>query len=102
MNSTTILFSFCVQGGVGALTSIFRSKVVVITDARTTQMNEIINSIKLIKMYAWEEPFIQRVRSLRKREVAQLRKAAMLQSVVTSLSPGITIIAAVVTFFSLT
>lgn len=32
-----------------------------ITDSRVRTMNEILNSIKLIKMYAWEDSFEKKV-----------------------------------------
>uniref|UniRef100_A0AAX7VHZ3 ATP-binding cassette, sub-family C (CFTR/MRP), member 12 n=1 Tax=Astatotilapia calliptera TaxID=8154 RepID=A0AAX7VHZ3_ASTCA len=35
----------------------FRWKSLLITDSRVRTMNEILNSIKLIKMYAWEDSF---------------------------------------------
>lgn len=35
----------------------FRWRTILITDNRVRTMNEILNSIKLIKMYAWEESF---------------------------------------------
>lgn len=35
----------------------FRWKTIQITDNRVRTMNEILNSIKLIKMYAWEDSF---------------------------------------------
>ena len=53
-------------------------------------------------MYAWEEPFIERIKRLRNEEVKSLRKAAILQSVSISFSPSITIIAAIFTFFAIT
>jgi hypothetical protein len=95
----TVLLS---QGVVVAITSRLRLRVVAVTDRRVTQMNEILNAIKLIKMYAWEKPFQQRVKVIRAQETKELRKAAFLQSITTSITPSITIIAAVVTFFALT
>lgn len=32
-----------------------------ITDGRVRTMNEILNSIKLIKMYAWEDSFEKKI-----------------------------------------
>lgn len=39
----------------------FRWKTMLITDSRVRTMNEILNSIKLIKMYAWEDSFEETV-----------------------------------------
>ena len=85
-----------------ALTSYLRTKVVPLTDRRVTQMNEIVNSIRLIKMYAWESSFVDRVLRVRRAEVAKLRLTALVQSLSLSISPSITIMAAIVTFFALT
>lgn len=95
-------FNILVQGLIAAWTSKLRLQAVAATDRRVAQMNEILNAIKLIKMYAWEEPFQQKVHDIRKREMLELRKAAFLQSISNSVTPSITIIAAIVTFFVLT
>lgn len=39
----------------------FRWKAMLITDSRVRTMNEILNSIKLIKMYAWEDSFEKKI-----------------------------------------
>lgn len=43
----------------------FRWRTILITDNRVRTMNEILNSIKLIKMYAWEESFQGKVAGAR-------------------------------------
>uniref|UniRef100_A0A672RNK1 ATP-binding cassette, sub-family C (CFTR/MRP), member 5 n=1 Tax=Sinocyclocheilus grahami TaxID=75366 RepID=A0A672RNK1_SINGR len=45
------------------LTAYFRRKGVAVTDQRVQKMNEILNYIKFIKMYAWVKAFSQAVRS---------------------------------------
>ena len=90
------------QGTIAFLTSIIRGKMAPITDKRVALMNELINSIQLVKMYAWERPFFEKIQSVRKDELKLLRRSAFLQSVSFSVTPTITIIAAVVTFFCLT
>ena len=65
-------------------------------------MNEIINSIKLIKMYSWEEAFSDKVGQIRRKEMKDLQKTAFLQSVSFSITPCITVVAAVITVIALT
>ena len=36
------------------------------TDERISYLTEILNNIKIIKMYVWEEPFSQRATNFRK------------------------------------
>lgn len=45
------------------LTAYFRRKGVAVTDRRVQKMNEILNSIKFIKMYAWVKAFAQDIHS---------------------------------------
>ncbi|KAK4879108.1 hypothetical protein RN001_007254 [Aquatica leii] len=47
----------------------FRTKASVRRDERLRLMNEIIQGIKVIKMYAWEQPFAEIINKLRKFEV---------------------------------
>lgn len=90
------------KGGLSSLTTLLRTKVVSISDKRVTLMNEIIGSIKLIKMYAWEKSFQSRVLELRHQERQRLQKAAMLHSLSTAFTPTVTILAAIVTIIALT
>uniref|UniRef100_A0A8C6M5R5 ATP binding cassette subfamily C member 12 n=1 Tax=Nothobranchius furzeri TaxID=105023 RepID=A0A8C6M5R5_NOTFU len=57
----TYLIFVPIQVTVLRLINKFRSKAMQITDSRVRTMNEILNSIKLIKMYAWEESFEKKI-----------------------------------------
>lgn len=56
----------------------FKSKVgfenTMTTSKRVHVMSEILTAIKLIKFYAWEVPFYDRICSIRKKELELLRK----------------------------
>ncbi|XP_062382172.1 ATP-binding cassette sub-family C member 12-like isoform X1 [Sardina pilchardus] len=60
--------------------NMFRSEVAVVTDSRVHIMNEVLNCIKLIKMYAWEESFQKKIADVRKEERSLLQKAGYVQS----------------------
>ncbi len=90
------------QGGLAALTSVLRRRALPFTDRRTAMMNEVLGAIRLVKMYAWEESFQQRIRKMRVREMGMLKQAAFLQSVSLAVTPSITVIASVVTLLGLT
>ena len=102
VGSLVILLFYPIMGVIAALTAILRLKVVTLTDKRVTMMGEIINSMRLIKMYAWEIPFIQRVEEVRKKEIKELRKSALMQSLSSTISPSITIVAGFATFLTMT
>lgn len=45
-------------------------------DYRIKLMNEILNGIKVLKLYAWESCFMDLVNGIRTQEIVVLRKAA--------------------------
>lgn len=45
----------------GRAVSMIRIKCIRVTDERVKKMNEILSYIKLIKMYAWEKPFMKTI-----------------------------------------
>jgi ABC-type multidrug transport system fused ATPase/permease subunit len=49
-------------------------------DSRTKLMDELLNGMKIVKLYAWEEPFIEKVRAIRDREMKTLKKMAYVKS----------------------
>lgn len=54
------------QGWLGNKTSVLRLKTAQMSDKRIGLMNEIIQGIQVIKMYAWEKPFGKLVAIARK------------------------------------
>uniref|UniRef100_A0A0F7ZCE2 ATP-binding cassette, sub-family C (CFTR/MRP), member 3 n=1 Tax=Crotalus adamanteus TaxID=8729 RepID=A0A0F7ZCE2_CROAD len=52
-------------------------------DARIKLMNEILSGIKVLKLYAWEPSFAEKVLEIRKNELRVLKKSAYLNSVST-------------------
>jgi ATP-binding cassette, subfamily C (CFTR/MRP), member 1 len=53
-----------------------RVKGVKITDARIRLITEVLQGVRLIKFYGWEEFYVQKIQEMRTREVATLRKSA--------------------------
>jgi ABC-type multidrug transport system fused ATPase/permease subunit len=49
-------------------------------DTRTKMMDEILSGMKVIKLYAWEQPFIQQILGVREKELSTLKRIAYLQS----------------------
>ncbi|XP_063809426.1 ATP-binding cassette sub-family C member 5-like isoform X1 [Pseudophryne corroboree] len=80
------------------LTSYFRKKCIVFTDRRVRIMNEILTSIRFIKMYVWEKAFIHNIQATRRSERSLLEKAGFVQSITTGIAPVVVVIASVCTF----
>jgi ATP-binding cassette subfamily C (CFTR/MRP) protein 1 len=53
-----------------------RTKGVAITDTRVQLLSEVLQGIRLIKYYAWEDFYVHRIGALRAREIATVRKSA--------------------------
>ncbi|XP_037602742.1 multidrug resistance-associated protein 9-like [Sebastes umbrosus] len=94
----TYLIFIPIQFGLAKLINKFRWKSILIADSRVRTMNEILNSIKLIKMYAWEDSFEQKITGLRKNEKKELQRVSYIQSANVSIASLIPIIATVITF----
>ena len=50
-------------------------------DKRIKLMNEILNGIKVIKLYAWEPSFSDQAQDIRNTEISVLRKSAVLNTI---------------------
>ncbi|XP_028257744.1 multidrug resistance-associated protein 9 [Parambassis ranga] len=94
----TYLIFVPLQFVLAKLINIFRWKAILITDGRVRTMNEILSSIKLIKMYAWEDSFEKKIAGLRKNEKKQLQRVSYVQNANTSITSIIPTIATVLTF----
>ncbi|CAJ0934689.1 unnamed protein product, partial [Mesorhabditis belari] len=52
----------------------FQAKQMQLKDERTKMCNEVLNGVKLIKLYAWEEAFERKIHELRTKEVKMIKK----------------------------
>lgn len=52
------------MGAIARRTALIRRKAVRYTNKRVGLMTEIMNSIRLIKMYGWEESFLKKVKGV--------------------------------------
>ena len=51
-------------------------------DKRIKVMNEILNGVKVLKLYAWEKPFMKKVSDIREEELKIMRKYGYMQAIV--------------------
>ncbi len=63
-----------------------RRLTIPLTAARTSAINEILNGMKLIKLYAWEMSFAEKVTEMRRLEIAQLLRSSWAYGVQMTLS----------------
>lgn len=93
LGNVILLFYYPIMAFTAKLNTGFRDKAVVVTDKRIGLINQVLCNIKLIKMYAWEETFLQKLKEIRRDEQEILQKTLFLQSLSWSLSPTIPVIA---------
>ncbi|KAI1309356.1 Multidrug resistance-associated protein 1 [Halotydeus destructor] len=67
-------------------------------DKRAKVMNELLTGIRIVKMYAWEEPLVARIQDLRSKELQKLRLQRIASSFFIFFVQVLTIIAAVISF----
>ncbi|XP_034083351.1 canalicular multispecific organic anion transporter 2 isoform X2 [Gymnodraco acuticeps] len=67
-------------------------------DARIKLMNEILNGIKVLKLYAWENSFKEKVLDIRQKELNVLRKTAYLGALSTMAWTSAPFLVALTTF----
>ena len=51
---------------------LFRKKTMVFTDKRTNILQELLSSIRVIKLFAWEDPYLAKVDQVRDLEIRQV------------------------------
>ncbi|KNC56025.1 ATP-binding cassette transporter [Thecamonas trahens ATCC 50062] len=75
-----------------------RHAALAVTDNRTRLMSEILASIKVIKLYAWESSFADKIAAVRDAEMTQLRKSALVKKFNLMLSFSFPVLVAFVVF----
>ncbi|XP_045113643.1 multidrug resistance-associated protein 1-like isoform X2 [Portunus trituberculatus] len=61
-------------------TKTLQTRAMKVTDSRVKVLSEIINGIKVLKLYAWEASFSEQVNGLRNEEVKLLKRLALYKS----------------------
>ncbi|XP_035692368.1 multidrug resistance-associated protein 5-like isoform X1 [Branchiostoma floridae] len=94
----TFIVFLPLQGLFGKIVAVIRRKCVRITDRRVRMMSEMLTSVKLIKMYAWERPFAKTIGGIRAQERKMLETAGFVQAMSFAVTPAVPVIAAVLSF----
>ncbi|CAN6616690.1 ATP-dependent bile acid permease [Trichomonascus vanleenenianus] len=80
----------------------FQSKLMSVTDERVEKTNEVLQAIRIIKYFAWEEKFAQGVSEVRDRELRVLRMRYILWSFGSAVWFGTPVVVTVISFASYT
>ncbi|GAB6030088.1 Multidrug resistance-associated protein 9 [Chamberlinius hualienensis] len=100
MSLGVLMMFYVLQLGLGKLMARYRMLSVKVTDKRVRQMTEVLNYIKMIKLYAWEKSFLDKIITLRNEERKYLEKMSIVHNIGYPLSMAVPIIAAIATFLT--
>lgn len=89
-----------VQYKISEIYSQYQKKLMAATDRRINRLNEILQSIRIIKFFAWEAKFSESVLKIREEELTHLRTKYILWTYATLVYFMIPIIVTVMTFAS--
>lgn len=76
-----IIFSTPLNALVFATLNRFKKEKMFFTDYRVKLMNEILSGIRILKFYAWEEAFKEKINAVRMKELIILKKMAYMVAV---------------------
>ncbi|RCK59331.1 Oligomycin resistance ATP-dependent permease YOR1 [Candida viswanathii] len=79
----------------------YRDVVSKITDKRVSLIKEILNNLKMIKFYCWEQPFLDNLKKVRAEEVDIILKIQTLRNIVFAIAFTLTGISAMIAFIIL-
>ncbi|KAI9176218.1 hypothetical protein H9P43_006583 [Blastocladiella emersonii ATCC 22665] len=86
------------QGRAMAAIAVMRRKSQRITDRRVKLINELLQGIKIVKLLAWERPFLAKVEAEREKELYYVTRVAVWKSAVVGVAIAAPAIAAVCAF----
>lgn len=67
-------------------------------DERTKMVNEVLNGIKVVKLYAWEVPMEAYIEDIRTKELALIKKSAMVRNILDSFNTASPFLVALFSF----
>ncbi|KAJ7589468.1 multidrug resistance-associated ABC transporter [Mycena floridula] len=75
-------------------------KAITITDQRLKTITEILQGIRLVKFYAWEDFYLKSINTVRAKEISELRKLVTWRSVLIAIITWMPVLAAVLSFIT--
>ena len=85
-----------------AIKSLFRRrrKINKITDQRVTLTQEILQSVRFVKYFGWESSFLERIDSIRKREIRAIQFLLAIRNAINAVSMSLPIFASMLSFIT--
>lgn len=80
----------------------FTLQQMALKDQRTKMINEILNGIKVIKLYAWEPPMLEAIEKIRKKELTCVIKAGYVKIVLDTFNFALSFLVALGSFATYT
>ncbi|WPK24340.1 hypothetical protein PUMCH_001610 [Australozyma saopauloensis] len=77
-------------GGMGMLLFNYRTEALKQTDSRVRLVKEVLNNLKIIKLYSWELPYFDMIFKTRTTEMSFLLKMEIVRSVIISVASSLT------------
>lgn len=78
-----------------------RIKANILTDSRVTRMREVLNNMKMVKYYAWENAYEKTIGDIRSNEIVKVRNMQYTKNFMISLAMSLPSIASLVTFLAM-
>ncbi|KAF7760155.1 hypothetical protein Agabi119p4_10831 [Agaricus bisporus var. burnettii] len=95
-----LVLAFPLQIGLVKIMFSQRKKAVGVTDLRIRLTTEVLQGIRLIKLYAWEAFYTRQLSDLRRKEIRAIRKQAIARSVLFAVITFIPVLAAILSFIT--
>jgi ATP-binding cassette, subfamily C (CFTR/MRP), member 1 len=83
-----------------AIRTLLRRRIAInkITDQRVTMTTEILSSVRFVKFFGWETSFLNRIFSVRKREIFSIQKLLATRNAINAVSMSVPVFASMVSF----
>lgn len=93
-----ILFTVPLQYWASKRLAYYRKLTSTTSDERVKLTQEVLNGIKILKVYSWQKPFMAMINAIRLKEVKSLSGILVLRAVTSGFLQTVPILAAIVTF----
>ncbi|GAA5979907.1 hypothetical protein JCM11641_007582 [Rhodosporidiobolus odoratus] len=87
-----------IQGWIGSLYNKYQLQLLAAADQRLTLTTEVISQVRIVKYFAWEKKFLEKMDVVRRKELAALWRRALTTTFGGNLMFGTPVIVAVVSF----